>query len=136
MHVASSSPPLAWMRPALLGLAALQLATGLALLLTPREFHDAVANFGPFNAHNLRDNATFYLASAGALAVAVRRPSWRAPVLALVGAQFLAHTLVHIADAGDADPSWVGPVDVATLALGAVAFAAAYRAAARAEHGR
>src|SRR5688572_11665085 len=131
LQAAPSSPPVAWLRPALLGLAALQLVTGLSLLLAPREFYDAVANFGAYNGHFLRDNSTFYLASAVALGIAVDRESWRAPVLAVVGLQYLLHTLVHILDAGDAEPSWIGPFDVATLALGVLAFGAAYRAATR-----
>jgi hypothetical protein len=63
--------------------------------------------------------------------VAAQRPSWRAPALALVGLQFALHALNHLLDVGDADPGWIGPFDLATLALGALALGGLYRAAAR-----
>lgn len=40
-----------WQRPLILALAAVQLLQGLGLALTPGQFHDAVANFGPRNDH-------------------------------------------------------------------------------------
>ncbi len=102
-------------------LAGVQAVTGLALALAPGRFYDALADFGPRNDHDLRDMAAFYLASAVVLAVAAaRRPSWRAPALALVGLQYVLHALNHLLDAGDGDPAWVGPFDLATLAAGAL----------------
>ena len=112
-------------------LAGVQLVIGLAQVVAPGSFYDAVANFGPRNDHFLRDVASYYLASAVALAIAATRPSWRAPVLALVGVQYVLHTIGHVFDSGKADPSWVGPVDVATLAIGVVLIGGLYREASR-----
>ena len=50
-------------------LAGVQAVIGLAQVLAPGSFYDAVANFGPRNDHFLRDVASYYLASAAALAV-------------------------------------------------------------------
>ena len=57
--------------------------------------------------------------------LAARRPSWRAPALALVGLQYALHALNHLLDVGDADPSWVGPFDLVSLAVGAACSSAA-----------
>jgi hypothetical protein len=119
------------LRSGLLGLAGVQLITGLLLAFAPGAFYDAIADFGPRNEHDLRDMAAFYLASAVVLGVAARRPSWRAPALALVGLQFALHAINHLVDIGDADPSWVGPFDAVTLAAGTLLVVLLHRAAAR-----
>jgi hypothetical protein len=124
------------MRPALLAFAAASLVQGLILALAPGAFYDAIAGFGPRNDHFLRDNAAFYLAAAPALAIAAGRPSWRAPVLALVTLQFVLHALNHLADIGDADPSWVGPFDFASLLLVAVVLGMMLRTALHEEGAR
>jgi hypothetical protein len=131
-HIASSPGP-AVVRIGLLALAAVQFVQGLLLVAVPGAFYDAVANFGPRNTHDLRDIAAFYLASAPILAIAAGRPSWRAPVLALVGLQFALHALNHVLDVGRAESSWVGPADVIALAVGAVFIGALLRASLRAE---
>jgi hypothetical protein len=118
------------LRTGLLALAGAQLATGAVLALAPGAFYDAVANFGARNDHDLRDMAAFYVASAVVLAVAAGRPSWRAPVLALVGLQYALHAVNHLVDAGGSDPGWVGPFDLVTLAAGALLVLALYRSAA------
>src|SRR3954468_18821004 len=82
-------------------LAGVQLVIGLSQVLAPGSFYDAVANFGPRNDHFLRDVASYYLASAVALAIsASSRPAWRAPVLALVGVQYVLHAIGHVFDSG------------------------------------
>lgn len=126
------------LRAGLWALSGVQLVTGLALAFTPRVFYDAIADFGPRNEHDLRDMAAFYLASAVVLAVAAGRPSWRAPALALVGLQYTLHALNHLADVGDAHPSWVGPFDLLTLGALALLVGGLYRVAGRedAEAGR
>jgi len=125
-----------WMRPALLAFAAASLVQGLVLALAPGAFYDAIAGFGARNDHFLRDNAAFYLAAAPALAVAAGRPSWRAPVLALVALQFALHALNHLLDIGDADPSWVGPFDFASLLVVAAVLGIMLRTALREEDAR
>jgi hypothetical protein len=124
------------LRAGVLAVAGVQLVTGLLLALTPGVFYDAIADFGPRNEHDLRDMAAFYLASAIVLAVAAGRPSWRAPALALVGLQFALHALNHLIDVGNADPGWVGPFDLATLALGVLLLGGLYRAAAHEDDAR
>jgi hypothetical protein len=138
-HVAPSPSPAARasaLRAGVIALAAVQLALGLFLLLAPGAFYSALANFGPENHHDLRDMAAFYLASGIVLIVAVARPSWRAPALALVGLQFALHALNHVLDIGNSDPGWVGPFDVLTLVGGALFIGALYRASTRPEGGR
>src|SRR4051794_28992560 len=98
-------------------LAATNLVLGLWMVLAPRSFYDAIGPFGPFNAHYVRDVSTWQLAFGGALAVAVRRPSWRAPLLGFAVLQFGLHTLNHVVDIGDADPRWVGVFDAVTLGV-------------------
>jgi hypothetical protein len=135
MSPLSSSPAArdSVLRAGLFALAAVQFVQGLLLVAVPGAFYDAVANFGPRNTHDLRDIAAFYLASAPLLAIAARRPSWRTPVLALVGLQFALHALNHVLDVGRAEPSWIGPADVVALAAGALLIAALLRASMRAE---
>lgn len=101
-------------------LAATMLGLGLWMLLAPRSFYDALGPFGPFNDHYVRDVSTWHLAFGGALAVAVRRPSWRVPLLAFAAAQFALHAVNHVADAGEADPTWIGTFDAVSLGLGAI----------------
>lgn len=133
--LASSSPARADHASALTAgiwaLAGVQLIIGLSQAVTPGRFYDAVANFGARNDHFLRDVSTYYLASAIALAVAARRPSWRAPVLAVVGLQYALHALNHVLDSGKADPSWVGPFDVVSLVIGMLLIGWLYREASR-----
>jgi hypothetical protein len=130
-HAAPTSTTASWMRPALLALSASSILLGLWMVVAPGSFFDAIADFGPRNDHFLRDVASYYLAAGIALAIAAGRPSWRAPVLALVTLQYGFHALNHLLDIGDADPSWVGPFDavllIATFGLLAVVLRAALR---------
>jgi hypothetical protein len=50
--------------------------------------------------------------------------------------QFALHGLNHLIDVGSADPGWVGPLDLAMLALGGLLLGGLYRAAARADGAR
>lgn len=110
-------------------LAGVQLLIGLSQAAAPGRFYDAIANFGGRSDHTLRDVSSYYLASAVALAIAARRPSWRAPVLAVVGLQYVLHALNHLLDVGQADPSWVGPFDLVSLVVGALLIGWLYREA-------
>jgi hypothetical protein len=108
------------MRPLLIAVAVVQLITGLLLWLTPGFFYDEIGPFGARNDHYMGDVATWYLALGVALLLAVRRPSWRVPVLAIALAQYVLHSINHLIDIGEADPSWLGPADFVALTLGAV----------------
>jgi len=135
MQLLASSPAArdSGMRAGLWALAATQLVLGLWLALAPGAFYDALAGFGARNVHFLRDNASYYLASAPVLAIAASRASWRAPVLALVGLQYALHAINHLIDVSDSDPSWVGPFDLVTITLAAVVMGVMFRAALRDE---
>jgi Domain of unknown function (DUF4345) len=90
--------------PLALGVLALyHLGLGLFMVAAPGTFYDALGPFPPENAHYIRDVATFYLAFGAALAVAVRRPSWRVPVLALVLIEYVVHVVNHAVDVGKAE---------------------------------
>ena len=128
----SSVPPPLFVRALPAGVAALaatQLALGLWMAVSPRSFFDAIGPFGAYNDHYVRDVATWYLAFGAALAVAVRRQSWRAPLLGLAVLQYGLHTVNHLVDIGDADPGWVGVFDAVTLGLTTVLLAGLFRGA-------
>jgi hypothetical protein len=110
-----------------------QLAIGLFLAIAPGTFFDAIGPFGTRNDHYMRDLATFYVALGVAGLAAVRRPSWRVPVLALGTIEFGLHAVNHLADIGEADPSWNGPATFAAVAASTVLLAWMLRVAARDE---
>jgi hypothetical protein len=111
------------MRTLLVVFAVIQLVTGALLWLAPGFFYDQIGPFGPRNDHYMADVATFYLALGATMLVAVRRPSWRVPVLAFALIQYALHALNHLIDIGESDPSWIGPADFVSLTLGAVLLA-------------
>jgi hypothetical protein len=49
--------------------------------------------------------------------VALRRESWRVPVLSLAFIQYALHSVNHLIDVGEADPSWLGPANLVSLVL-------------------
>ena len=118
------------LRPILLILGVGQLGLGALMAVAPGTFFDAVADFGTRNDHFLRDVSTFYLALGVVLLVAVDRPAWRTPVLALGALQYGLHALNHLLDIADADPGWIGPFDFISLAVVAGLFLYALRTAA------
>ena len=119
------------MRPALIGLTVYHLALGLYMAFAPGSFYDVIGPFEQRNDHYIRDVATFYVAFAAATGLALGRPSWRLPVLALITIEYALHALNHLIDIGDADPSWVGYSDFGSIALLTLVLAWLTRAAAR-----
>ena len=111
------------MRILLIAFAVTQLVLGLLLWATPGFFYDEIGPFGARNDHYMGDVATFYLALGAVALVAVRRVSWRVPVLALAFVQYALHSLNHLIDIGESDPGWIGPADFASLTLTAVLLA-------------
>jgi hypothetical protein len=108
------------MRILLIVFAVGQLALGLLLWLAPGFFHDQIGPYGARNDHYMADLATFYLALGAVALVAVRRVSWRVPVLAFALIQYALHSLNHLIDIGESDPSWLGPANFASLLLTAL----------------
>ena len=96
---------------------AAQVVLGLLLWITPGFFFDEIGPYGVRNDHYLGDLATWYLALGAATLVAVRRPRWRVPVLALAFIQYALHSVNHLIDVGDAHPKWLGPANLASLVL-------------------
>ena len=106
------------LRQALFLLAVVQLLLGAFLVIAPGPFGDNIAPYGSgADDHFLRDVGTFYLAMGAALLLAVRRPSWRVPVLFLVAVQYALHTINHLVDIADTDPGWLGPFNFVSLLL-------------------
>jgi hypothetical protein len=118
--------------PLLVVFAAYEIATGLLLWLAPGYFFLHVGPYdGVRNEHYMADNAGWYLALAAGTAVAVVRPRWRAPVLAVSLIQNMLHLLSHLLDVGESDPGWHGPLDAALLVASAVLLAWMLAAATR-----
>ncbi len=115
------------MRIFLIVFALAQVVLGLLLWLTPGFFYEEIGPFGERNDHYMGDVASFYLALGAVALVAVRRESWRVPVLAFALVHYALHSLNHLIDIGESDPSWIGPADFASLTLAAVLIAAMLR---------
>ena len=96
--------------------AAYHLALAAWMAISPHGFFQAVGGFGVENDHYIRDTATFEAALGVGLAIALRRPSWRVPVLAVVAVQFALHSINHLLDIGSAHPAWTGYFDFFSLA--------------------
>ncbi len=111
------------LRIVFLGLAAINLSLAMWLFFFPHSFYTTIGDFGAYNRHYERDVATFYVAFALGAFAAARYPSWRVPVLAMTTIQYLTHTINHGIDVSDANNSWAGPFDLATLGLGTIQFA-------------
>ena len=105
------------MRILLIAFAAGQLAIGLLLWLAPGFFYDEIGPYPPRNDHYMADVATFYIALGAVALASVSRERWRVPVLTLALIQYGLHSLNHLIDIGDSDPSWLGPANFVSLVL-------------------
>ena len=119
--------------PGLAILAASQLVLAVWMVADPGSFFDNVGAFGARNDHYIRDVATWEVALGVCAAIAIRRPSWRVPILAFALLQFAFHALNHVVDAGDAHASTNGWGDAVELSIGAAFWAWLLLAAIRAE---
>ena len=104
----------------LLAFGVYNLALGALMVVAPGFFFEAIGPFGERNDHYTRDTATFSLALGAITLVAVRRVSWRVPVLAVLAVQFTLHAVNHLVDIDAARPAAAGPIDFALITLGAV----------------
>jgi hypothetical protein len=96
---------------------AVQVVLGLLLWITPGFFFDEIGPYGVRNDHYMGDLATWYLALGAVTLLAVRRASWRVPVLALAFIQYALHSVNHLIDVNDAHPKWLGPANLTSLVL-------------------
>jgi hypothetical protein len=108
------------MRILLIAFAATQTLVGALLWLTPGFFHDEIGPYGARNDHYMADLATFYIALGVVAFVALRHASWRVPLLVFAVVAYTLHSLNHLIDVGEADPSWLGPANLALIALSTV----------------
>ena len=111
------------MRLLLIVFAVAQVVLGLLLWFAPGFFHDEIGPYGARNDHYMGDLATWYLALGGVVLASVRRVSWRVPVLVFSFAQYALHSVNHLIDIGEADPSWLGPFNFVSLLLATVLLA-------------
>jgi hypothetical protein len=90
---------------------------GLAafMAIAPHAFYKDIGPFEALNRHYIRDTATFTAALGVGFVVALRRPSWRVPVLGVTTVQFALHSLNHLLDAHKAHPEWTGWFDFGSL---------------------
>jgi hypothetical protein len=90
---------------------------GLAafMAIAPHAFYKDIGPFEALNRHYIRDTATFSAALGVGFVVALRRPSWRVPVLGVTTVQFALHSLNHLLDAHKAHPEWTGWFDFGSL---------------------
>ncbi len=121
------------MRIWLLILGAVQLAIGLLMALAPATFFREVGPYPPRNDHYVRDMASWELALAAAAFLAATRPAWRVPVLTVALVHYALHAVNHVLDVSDAEPRWIGPLNLASGAAGAVVLAILLRRAAGAD---
>ncbi len=130
-RTSSPRPASAVVSAGLLAFGLTELAIGITQGAAPHAFYTAIGPFGPYNAHYARDVATFEIAIGIALLLALSRPSWRVPVLAVAALQFALHSLNHLIDIHGAHPVWAGYFDFATLSLATVTLLWLARLAAR-----
>ncbi|MGH2957222.1 MAG: hypothetical protein ACRDL6_09525 [Solirubrobacterales bacterium] len=86
-------------------------------VVAPGTFFDELGRFGPRNDHYIHDVAAFQAAAGLLLLLSVRWRSWRVPALLVAALQFGLHALSHLVDLGDADPRYVGVLELVALTL-------------------
>jgi hypothetical protein len=106
---------------------------GLAAFMAfaPHAFYKDIGPFEALNLHYIRDTASFSAALGVGFVVALRRPSWRVPVLGVTTVQFALHSLNHLLDAHKAHPEWTGWFDFGSLLASTLLLAWMLRAAVR-----
>jgi hypothetical protein len=100
-------------------------------VLAPGTFFDELGRFGPRNDYYIHDGAAFQAAVGLLLLLALRWPAWQVPALVATLLQFGLHTVSHLVDINEADPEWVGVVELVGLALATAVVAWLLRRASR-----
>jgi hypothetical protein len=104
-------------------LAFYDIALAVFMAAAPHTFFSKVGPFGARNDHYIRDTATFSAAIGVGALIALRRRSWRVPVLAISTVQFALHSVNHLVDINNAHPQWNGYFDFFSLALATILLA-------------
>jgi hypothetical protein len=99
------------------------LVLGVLALLAPGTFFEEIGRYGAENLHYVGDVGAFTAAYGVALLLAVGRPSWWVPMLALGAVWYGLHAFNHIFDTDEARSEARGWVDTALLAGAALALA-------------
>jgi hypothetical protein len=113
----------ATMRVVVAALAVFHVAEGLWMVFSPESFFDVIGRYGLENTHYVGDVGAFVLAYGIALLIAVGRPSWRTPLLAVGALWYAFHALNHLLDIDEAPSDARGIADTVLLALGSAALA-------------
>lgn len=117
------------LRTILMVIAVFHLLLGAFMALAPGAFYDTLGKFPPENHHYIKDVSTFYIALGVVFFVAVRRRSWRVPVLAFSTLEYGLHALNHLVDVNEAASDFTGWFDFFSLAFVTLLFAALTTAA-------
>jgi hypothetical protein len=110
---------------------AYHVGTGLLAMLAPATFFDEIGKYGAENTHYVGDVGSFILAYGIAVAISIRVPSWRVPVLWVGALWYGLHAVNHVFDTGEARTDARGWTDTLLLAFGGVLFASLAQVAAR-----
>ena len=102
---------------------AFYVGVALFMAVAPHTFFKVVGPFETLNVHYMRDTATFSAGIGMGLLVAVRRPSWRVPALAIATLQSALHSINHLIDIDRAHPVWIGYVNFFSLAVATLGLA-------------
>ncbi|NYJ02951.1 hypothetical protein HNR19_003649 [Nocardioides thalensis] len=78
-------------------------------------FTEAVADFGPPNDHLVHDYGAASVAVGGGLLLAVRRPGWWLPVLAVAAIWNALHTVSHLVGIDQAGSRALGVAEAVVL---------------------
>ena len=111
------------MRVVVAALAVFHVPEGLWMEFSPDTFFDVIGQYGLENTHYVGDVGAFVLGYGIALMIAVARPSWRTPLLAVGALWYAFHALNHLLDIDEARSEGRGIADTVLLALGSAALA-------------
>ena len=111
------------MRVVVAALAVFHVGEGLWMEFSPDSFFDVIGQYGLENTHYVGDVGAFVLGYGIALMIAVARPSWRTPLLAVGALWYAFHALNHLFDIDEARSDGRGIADTVLLALGSAALA-------------
>ena len=99
---------------------------GLLAFVSPEAFYEQIAGYPPRNDHFQRDLGAFQIGLGAFALLAWRRPDIRAAAFAILALHYALHTISHVIDVGNSDPSWQGPVALAIQIAATVVLAGLY----------